>query len=190
MDVRISLVAGDPLDRAGLLACLDGAAGLSVVDDGAEVLVVAGERLSAAVIDALRHSTAPAVLVVGEITDEELLRAVRHRVAAVVPRAAATADRLIDTVTAVRAGNGVLPPDLVGRLLRLIERAGPATAGLHPREVRIIALLADGLNTEEIGRRLFLSDRTVKNVVHELTSRLGLRNRAHAVAYAIRSGAI
>jgi DNA-binding NarL/FixJ family response regulator len=41
-----------------------------------------------------------------------------------------------------------------------------------------------------VGRRLFFSERTVKNVIHDVTSRLDLRNRTHAVAYAIRQGLI
>jgi DNA-binding NarL/FixJ family response regulator len=50
--------------------------------------------------------------------------------------------------------------------------------------------MADGLETVEIGQRLFYSERTVKNIVHDITSRLHLRNRTHAVAYALRQGFI
>jgi DNA-binding NarL/FixJ family response regulator len=50
--------------------------------------------------------------------------------------------------------------------------------------------MADGLDTGEIGQRLFYSERTVKNIVHDITSRLHLRNRTHAVAYALRQGFI
>jgi DNA-binding NarL/FixJ family response regulator len=41
-----------------------------------------------------------------------------------------------------------------------------------------------------VGHRLYFSERTVKNVIHDVTSRLDLRNRTHAVAYAIRQGLI
>ena len=51
-------------------------------------------------------------------------------------------------------------------------------------------LLADGFDTAEIAGRLFYSERTVKNIIHDITSRLELRNRTHAVAYAIREGLI
>jgi len=50
--------------------------------------------------------------------------------------------------------------------------------------------LADGLDTSEIAGSLFYSERTVKNIIHDVTSRLELRNRTHAVAYAIREGLI
>jgi DNA-binding NarL/FixJ family response regulator len=50
----------------------------------------------------------------------------------------------------------------------------------------VLRLVADGYETREIASKLSYSERTVKNVLHELTSRLQLRNRAHAVAYALR----
>ncbi len=51
-------------------------------------------------------------------------------------------------------------------------------------------LLAEGFDTGDVGRQLFLSERTVKNIVHDVTSRLNLRNRTHAVAYALKQGLI
>jgi DNA-binding NarL/FixJ family response regulator len=54
----------------------------------------------------------------------------------------------------------------------------------------VLRLMADGFDTGEIGQRLFYSERTVKNIVHDITSRLHLRNRTHAVAYALRQGFI
>ena len=51
-------------------------------------------------------------------------------------------------------------------------------------------LLADGLHTAEVGRRVFLSDRAVKNIIHGVNSRLNLRNRTQVVTYALRNGLI
>jgi DNA-binding NarL/FixJ family response regulator len=56
--------------------------------------------------------------------------------------------------------------------------------------VEVLRLLADGLDTSEIAHKLAYSERTVKNVVHDVTTRLQLRNRSHAVAYALREGLI
>jgi DNA-binding NarL/FixJ family response regulator len=50
--------------------------------------------------------------------------------------------------------------------------------------------MADGLDTGEIAGELCYSERTVKNVIYEMTSRLNLRNRPHAVAYAMQAGVI
>jgi DNA-binding NarL/FixJ family response regulator len=67
---------------------------------------------------------------------------------------------------------------------------GLTFSGLTERELSVLRLLADGHDTAEVGRQLFYSERTVKNIVHDVTSRLDLRNRTHAVAYALRQGLI
>ena len=60
--------------------------------------------------------------------------------------------------------------------------------------LRLVPILAtcgpEGLDTSEIAVSLSYSERTIKNVLHEVTSRLQLRNRSHAVAYALRNGLI
>ena len=54
----------------------------------------------------------------------------------------------------------------------------------------MLRLVAEGFGTEEIAAKLCYSERTVKNVLYGLMTRCGLNNRAHAVAYALRAGAI
>jgi DNA-binding NarL/FixJ family response regulator len=61
---------------------------------------------------------------------------------------------------------------------------------LTEREIKVLKLVADGLDTAEVGHRLFFSERTIKNIIHGVTSRLNLRNRTQAVAYALRHGLI
>jgi DNA-binding NarL/FixJ family response regulator len=56
--------------------------------------------------------------------------------------------------------------------------------------VTVLKLLADGHSTSEVARALAYSERTVKTAVQQLTGRLHLRNRTHAVAYALREGLI
>ena len=63
-------------------------------------------------------------------------------------------------------------------------------AGLVNREVDVLRLLADGHDTLEIAERLNYSERTVRNIIHGVLTRMKLRNRAHAVAYALRNGVI
>ena len=58
------------------------------------------------------------------------------------------------------------------------------------RSIDVLRLVADGLDTGEIAQRLSYSERTIKNVIHDVTSRLHLRNRSHAVAFAMRTGVI
>jgi DNA-binding NarL/FixJ family response regulator len=64
----------------------------------------------------------------------------------------------------------------------------PTTEALRPREREVLALIADGLSTREVARRLCWSERTIKNVLWDLTTRVGLRNRTQAVAWAVRNG--
>jgi DNA-binding NarL/FixJ family response regulator len=61
---------------------------------------------------------------------------------------------------------------------------------LTPRELRVLTLLADGYRTSEIALELAYSERTIKHAIAEMTSRLQLRNRTQAVAFAVREGLI
>ena len=204
--VRVALQATDPLSQAGLASYLQSRPELALLRTAdradAKVLVVSVERLTTDVVAMLRRSAAeigaPVVLITNEITETELLTAVECRVVAILPRPAVTAERLVHSVLAAAAGGGVMPPNLVGELLKHIERLqrdvltphGLNASGLTPREIDVLRLMADGLDTNEIAGELCYSERTVKNVIYGVTHRLKLRNRSHAVAYALRSGMI
>jgi DNA-binding CsgD family transcriptional regulator len=58
------------------------------------------------------------------------------------------------------------------------------------REIVVLRMIASGMETAEIAAELGISERTVKNVVHAITTRMQVRNRAHAVACAVRTGLI
>jgi DNA-binding NarL/FixJ family response regulator len=98
----------------------------------------------------------------------------------------------------VAAGDGEVPPDLLARLLgqvgklqrQVLAPRGLNFTGLSERERHVLRLVAEGHDTGEIARSLCYSERTVKNVLHDITTRLQLRNRSHAVAYALREGLI
>ena len=63
-------------------------------------------------------------------------------------------------------------------------------AGFTEREIDVLKLVAEGCDTAEIANRLAYSQRTIKNILHDVTTRFNLRNRAHAIAYALRAGVI
>src|SRR5262249_44877289 len=95
-------------------------------------------------------------------------------------------------------GDGTIPPELLGRFLRqlgqlqrsvLVPR-GLSISGLTERELEILRLVSEGLDTSEIATKLCYSERTIKNLLHDVVVRFGLRNRTHAVAFAIRQGLI
>lgn len=138
------------------------------------------------------------VLVASRVEDGMLLAAVEAGVCSVVPRAHATAERLVHALQTTASGAGSLPPDLLGRLLAQVSKLqrhvlaphGLSRTGLSDRETEVLKMVADGMDTREIADRLGYSERTVKNVLHDITSRLQLKNRSHAVAYALREGLI
>ena len=206
---RITVVvsAGDPLSRAGIVSQLRRAQGFSVVSDSDEppddvVALVVADDLDGAVLAEMRGLRARGVrrivLLVSRVDDRGLLAAAEAGVTGVVRRSEATAGNLSAAIRSAAAGEGSLPPDLLGRLLRqvgqlqrqVLSPRGLTFSGLTEREAAVLRLLADGHDTAEVGRELFYSERTVKNIIHDVTSRLELRNRAHAVAYAIREGLI
>ncbi|MEV0055576.1 helix-turn-helix transcriptional regulator, partial [Saccharopolyspora shandongensis] len=86
----------------------------------------------------------------------------------------------------------------LGELLRQVENLnhevleprGLNSAGFTSREIGVLRLLAEGWDSEEIGKKLCYSERTVKNVIHAMTSRLKLRNRPQLVAHCVRTGVI
>jgi DNA-binding NarL/FixJ family response regulator len=138
------------------------------------------------------------VLVAGEMAEAEILTAVEAGVCAVARRSEATPDVLVRLVKAAAAGEGALPPDLLGRLLNRVSRLqrhvleprGLQLAGITNRESEVLRLVANGLSTQEIAEKLCYSQRTVKSILHDVTNRFQLKNRAHAVAYALREGLI
>jgi DNA-binding NarL/FixJ family response regulator len=76
-------------------------------------------------------------------------------------------------------------PGVVGDTRHLVHT--PSSA-LTSRERQVLVLIADGLSTREVARQLSYSERTIKNVLQALTTRLHMRNRTHAVAQALRNG--
>ena len=204
--LAVAIATADPVSRAGLAAQLQSNPGMEVVDavdprSPGVVVVVADEvdEETTREIRAFRSAGQERiVLLVAKVDDAGLLAAVEAGVSGVVRRSQATPGHIAAAIGAAAAGEGTLPPDLLGRLLSQVGRLqrqvlhprGLTFAGLTEREVAVLRLLADGLDTAEVGRRLYFSERTVKNVIHDVTSRLDLRNRTHAVAYAIRQGLI
>ncbi|MGC5033633.1 LuxR C-terminal-related transcriptional regulator [Micromonospora sp. DT229] len=204
--VTVSVHAEDPISRLGVESQLRSRPDLWVVDPGQET----PESVALVVIDALDESAArllrrlhragraKLVLVPARIDDAGLSLAVEHGVVGVVRRSEASAERLSHIVLAVARGEGALPADLLGRLMaqvgrlqrQILEPRGLTLLGLSTREVDVLRLVADGFDTGEIASKLSYSERTVKNILHGVTSRLQLRNRAHAVAYALRNGLI
>ncbi len=100
---------------------------------------------------------------------------------------------LQDLVAAIKTiGNGesYVDPRAAAALLRRPSGELPYRMRLSPRETDIIRLIAQGLSNREIGSRLFLSEKTVKNHVSRIFSKLHFTTRAQAAVHAIRTGLV
>ncbi|WP_431312906.1 response regulator transcription factor [Streptomyces silvensis] len=204
--VSVSIHASDPISRAGVLSQLRQYPEIVLADharkDRGQVALLLAGTVDDAILTHLRglvHTDGVrVVLVVDRMREADLLDVAGCGVTSIVWRREATPARLLRAVLAAHRGDGDLPGDLLGTLLARMGRlrgdtpdpAGIAAVGMAPREVDILRLVADGLDTAEIAVKLAYSERTVKNALHNLSSRLQLRNRAHAVAYALRAGYI
>ncbi len=203
---RVFVVASDPVSWAGIASQLRSNHRLEAVEehrvDAEVVALVVVDQMddeAAETIRALkRRGVHRVVLIVTRVDDTGLLSALEAGARGVIRRNHATSENLFEAIRAAAGGEGALSPDLLGRLLNEVGRLrhqvlssrGMTFAVLTDREVKVLKLLADGYDTAEVGRRLFYSERTVKNVIHDVTSRLNLRNRTHAVTYALRQGLI
>jgi DNA-binding NarL/FixJ family response regulator len=116
---------------------------------------------------------------------------------AIVRRHESSPEKIVRAIEMADRGDADLPPDLLGGLLGRIgvalrsgARSGEAVplAGFSQREIDVIRFVGEGLDTREIAAKLCYSERTVKNVLQGVMLRVGLRNRAHLVAYAAREG--
>ncbi len=204
--VSTYIYASDPISQAGVasqLRCRDGIRLVEAAElDRADVAVVVTGALDptlSATLRALQRGGVPRTVLVAELVDDQtVVAAAEAGVSGIVRRADATGETLERVVRKVAAGRGEIPDDLVARLLEhvgtvqreVLAPRGMAFAGLSDRETDVLRMVAEGLDTADIAARLNYSDRTVKNVLHGVMSRLQLRNRSHAVAYAVREGLI
>jgi DNA-binding NarL/FixJ family response regulator len=96
---------------------------------------------------------------------------------------------LVGAVRTVASGKSMLDPDAASRVLaRLRDQADKRDplAGLTGQERRILELIGEGLTNRQIGERLYLAEKTVKNYVSGLFAKLGMQRRTQAAAYAAR----
>ncbi len=202
--IPIVLLAEDPVSRAGISSELGRRCGITLVDDeeGAEIALLVVHEVDEAVqlqVRRLRRTGVEAVvLVVATIDDQGLFAAVEAGVSGILRRQEATPRRLEAALHDAHRGNGNMPSDLLGRLMKQVNQLqdhvlspqGMHLNGLRDREVEVLRLVAKGHTTCEIATQLSYSERTIKNVIQDVTTRLNLRNRSHAVAYAMRQGLI
>lgn len=215
--IRLIICDDSMLMRAGLRVVLGNDSGVEVVYEtgspqaaasrAARLLpdvVLAGSPGNALTIArevraAQRSRPADAIGVIALITHDEeegVLDAVRGGALGVVRRDAEPAD-VVRAVRAVARGGASLTPVVTRRVLDLIARVVPSSleqpASVQPlshTELRVLGMLAEGADGQEIACALRISPTTVRSHVHHMLTKLGLSNRAQAVAFAYRYGLV
>jgi DNA-binding NarL/FixJ family response regulator len=205
--VEVAVMASEPLVAEGVAAYLRACPGIVPVPpdhlDRARVVLVIDGQVSDKTLLVIQHAAEKSpgtdrrfVLVCDGIREHQLLRALSWGLVSVLPRQDAGYQQIVRALVNAHDGRVELPRDAHGWLeerIRSVQRDvlaphGLSLAGLYSREVEVLRLLAEGLDTAEVAQRLNYSERTVRNIIHGVLTRLKLRNRAHAVAFALRSG--
>lgn len=207
--IRVFLLDDHEVVRRGLADLLDAEPDITVVGDAGTVdhalargpalrpdVAVLDVRLpdgnGIAVCRELRSQMPElACLMLTSFDDEEaLLDAIMAGAAGYVLKQIKGSD-LVSAVRTVASGQSMLDPATTARLMRSL-RADPAQspavpselASLSPRERDILALIGDGLTNREIGKKLYLSEKTVKNHISRLLAKLGVQRRVQAAVLA------
>jgi two-component system, NarL family, response regulator DegU len=203
MKPRLLLVDDHKLLRQGLRRAVEDA-GFDVVGeagDGEEAVRLAIELrpdlvlmdVTMPVLDGieatrrLRHSAPEARVVILTMHGEEetVTQALRAGAVAYLLKDCST-DQVAETLHAVAAGDTELSADLARSMLA--ERT--VATSLSTREVEVLQLFADGFSTVEVGERLYISAKTVKNHLASIYEKLDARDRTQAVLNAVRMGII
>jgi two-component system response regulator DevR len=203
-DIRVFLLDDHEIVRRGIADVLEEQPGIVVVGEAA----TAGEALRripaarphVAVLDARLpdgsgidvcrdiRSSAPEVrcLILTSYDDNDALFAAVMAGAAGYLLKEVRGSSLIEAVRQVAAGKSLLDPAVTGRLLTRLREGAPQDArlaSLTDREREILGLITDGMTNKQIGERLFLAEKTVKNYVSGLLAKLGMQRRTQAAVY-------
>jgi DNA-binding NarL/FixJ family response regulator len=196
--IRVLIVDDHPVVRDGLRGVIDGQPDMHVVGEaghGAEALArVEAEPVDVVLMD-LRMPTMGGVEAIGQLrrtapsvrvlvlttfdTDRDVLPAIEAGATGYLlkdtPR-----DELLRAVRAAHRGEAVLSPAVAGRLMGQVRT--PAQDTLSSRELEVLRLVAAGFTNREAAQKLFISEATVKTHLLHIYAKLGVRDRASAVA--------
>jgi DNA-binding NarL/FixJ family response regulator len=147
-------------------------------------------------IGAVEESTGARVMVCSsDCGEESVLAAIQAGAVGYLRKDTLTTEGLAAAVKAAANGTGVMTPELLGNLLRgmspeTLDSGRQPVTRLTDREQQVLALIAAGHPTREVAEQLCYSERTVKNVLHDVVTKLNARSRSQAVAFAVREGLI
>jgi two-component system response regulator DevR len=93
---------------------------------------------------------------------------------------------LVDALRQVALGRSLIPPEVIAQVMERVRNGNPdedRAAVLTDRERAVLDLIAEGLTNKQIGHRLFLAEKTVKNYVSSLLTKLGMATRTQAAVF-------
>jgi DNA-binding NarL/FixJ family response regulator len=210
--LRVVVADDEAMVRAGLRLLIDGEADLEVVGeavDGEDAVRVVRDlrpdvvlmdvrmpRLNGldAARDVLSEVPGTQVVVLTTFDEDEVVdEALRRGVAGFLLKSSPPED-MLDAVRRAAAGQGVIDPSVVPGVIARLGRApaarrrAPELDLLTPRETDVLRLVGLGFSNAEIAADLYLGETTVKTHLGRVLDKLGLRDRARAIAWAHRSG--
>ena len=207
--VRVVVIDDHPFFRDGLRRGLTNSGRVEVVgeaENGREGLeVIAETKPDVAVVDyqmpdldglqvlsaIIRDELPTKVLMLSALVEGSIVYAAVEAGAAGYLSKDARRQEIIDAVIAVSKGRTVVPPELAAGLVNQIRmRSEPNRPVLSPRELEVLRGFARGLSIPELGRELFLGSSTVKTHAQRLYQKLGVSDRAAAVAEGMRQGLV
>jgi DNA-binding NarL/FixJ family response regulator len=201
MDLRVAIFAPDLLRRAGIIATLENSDGLSIrpfqVNQEHDVIVVVTNEITSdrlkPVSLARRLFDSPSIAIADEGVDFDVDAAVGAGVVSAMHVREATTERVTKAIrqaAGIGAGSAARSDGLISQILRMqrFPAGHDAKPDLSQSEMILLRQLAAGCSTVEVARNMQVSERTVKYLLWRLMQRFDLRNRAHAVAFAIRAG--
>jgi two-component system, NarL family, response regulator DevR len=203
--IRVFLLDDHEVVRRGLRALFESTDDIVVVGESGEAAEAASRiratEVDVAVLDArlpdgsgievCREVRAAdpdvrALILTSYDDDEALFAAIMAGASGYVLKEIAGHD-LLGAVRQVAAGNSLIDPALTARVLDRVRNgpsAAPELSALTEQELKLLGLIAEGLTNRQIGDRMFLAEKTVKNYVSSILSKLGLQRRTQAAVLA------
>ena len=205
--IRVYLLDDHEVVRRGLKDLLEADGDIEVVGESGlateairripalrpDVAILDGRLPDGSGIDVCRdirssHPEIAALILTSYDDDEALFAAIMAGAAGYVLKQVRGQD-LVDAVRRVAAGQSLLDPAVTTQVLERLRQGPPQDSALDPltdQERRILELIGEGLTNRQIGERMFLAEKTVKNYVSSLLSKLGLERRTQAAVFAIK----
>lgn len=208
MTIRVFLLDDHEVVRAGLKHLLESGGDIEVVGEAGtaaaaisripalmpDVAVLDARLPDGSGIDVCRQvrSSRPetkAIILTSYDDDEALFSAIMAGAAGYVLKQVNGQD-LVNAVRHVAGGGSLLDPSVTAKVMERLREGAPdepdELKSLTPQERRILELVAEGLTNRQIGERLFLAEKTIKNYMSNVLSKLGLESRTQAAVFATR----